>query len=210
MERARKGSLLLQDLASIQPGYPFRGKLPLQERGNTFVVQYRHLVLGQPLTDKLGATLDRVTLPGRKRPDYLWPGDIIFMAKGTRNDAALVAELPHNTVCTPNFYHIRLKPDAYNLMPEFLAWQLNHVDAQRYFAACSQGSVAPSITKSQLGSLPIVVPSIERQKRMVKLADAATREMQLYQQLIENRQRMVDAVGQQLLRPDTTTENRYE
>ncbi|MGP8288785.1 restriction endonuclease subunit S [Vreelandella zhanjiangensis] len=196
---------LLQSIAAIQPGYPFRGKLELDSNGDAFVVQYRHLVVGETLIDKQGKTLDRVTLPGRKRPEYLCPGDILFMAKGTRNGAAVIRELPHNTVCTPNFYHIRLTPSACNVIPEFLAWQLNHVDAQRYFAMCSQGSAAPSITKSQLGNLPIVVPPIEQQTLMVKLADAATREQQLLNQLIENRQRMIDAAGHQLLRPDTTT-----
>jgi len=206
MTKFAKHQLPLRSLAAIHPGYPFRGKMPVDKDGNAFVVQFRHLVVGESLDDKDGKTLDRVTLPGRRRPDFLWPGDILFMARGTRNDAAVVKALPHNTVCTPNFFHLRLKPEAFRLMPEFLAWQLNHVDAQRYFAMCSQGSAAPSVTKTQLGSLPIVVPSIERQKRMVKLADAATREMQLYQKLIDNRQRMIDAVGQQLLRPDTTTE----
>jgi hypothetical protein len=205
MNHQPKRRCLLQSIAAIQPGYPFRGKLELDSNGDAFVVQYRHLVLGESLNDKQGKTLDRVTLPGRKRPEYLCPGDILFMAKGTRNDAAVVRELPHNTVCTPNFYHIRLTPSACNVMPEFLAWQLNHVDAQRYFAMCSQGSAAPSITKSQLGNLPIVVPLIEQQALMVKLADAATREQQLVNQLIENRQRMVDAAGHQLLRPNMTT-----
>jgi len=205
MNHQPKRRCFLQSIAAIQPGYPFRGKLELDSNGDAFVVQYRHLVLGESLNDKQGKTLDRVTLPGRKRPEYLCPGDILFMAKGTRNDAAVVRELPHNTVCTPNFYHIRLTPSACNVMPEFLAWQLNHVDAQRYFAMCSQGSAAPSITKSQLGNLPIVVPLIEQQALMVKLADAATREQQLVNQLIENRQRMVDAAGHQLLRPNMTT-----
>jgi restriction endonuclease S subunit len=132
------------------------------------------------------------------------------MAKGTRNDAAVIGDVPVNTVCTPNFYHIRLKPEAYRLMPEFLDWQLNYVDAQRYFAMCSQGSAAPSITKSQLGNLPVVIPSFDKQKLMVKLADAATHEQNLLIQLIENRQRMIDAVGRQLLRPDPTTGNQYE
>mgnify|MGYP003115167762 CR=1 FL=1 len=204
MKRQPKQTYLLQHIAAIQPGYPFRGKLELDSQGDAFVVQYRHLVVGEALNDQQGKTLDRVTLPGRKRPEYLCSGDILFMAKGTRNDAAVVRKLPHNTVCTPNFYHIRLTPSACNVMPEFLAWQLNHVDAQRYFAMCSQGSVATSITKSQLGNLPIVVPSIEQQTLMVKLADAATREQQLLNQLIENRQRMVDAAGRQLLRPNTT------
>tara|TARA_R110000796_G_scaffold252646_1_gene390348 strand:+ start:52335 stop:52958 length:624 start_codon:yes stop_codon:yes gene_type:complete len=205
MNHQPKRRCLLQSIAAIQPGYPFRGKLELDSQGDAFVVQYRHLVVGKTLHDPQGKTLDRVTLPGRKRPEYLCPGDILFMAKGTRNDAAVVRELPHNTVCTPNFYHIRLTPSACNVMPEFLAWQLNHVDAQRYFAMCSQGSAAPSITKSQLGNLPIVVPPIEQQTLMVKLADAAIREQQLLNQLIENRQRMIDAAGHQLLRPDTTT-----
>lgn len=205
MNEQPKLKLPLRSLATIQPGYPFRGKLPLDSRGDAFVLQYRHIVLGEALRDKQGKTLDRVKLPGRKRPTYLWPSDLVFMAKGTRNHAAVIAEVPGGTVCTPNFYHIRLKPEAFRLMPEFLAWQLNHVDAQQYFATCSQGSAAPNITKSQLGDLPIVIPSIEHQKLMVKLADAATLERQLLNQLTENRQRMIDAVARQLLRPDTTT-----
>ncbi|WP_370258771.1 hypothetical protein [Marinobacter nauticus] len=205
MSQEAKQRLLLRSLATIHPGYPFRGKLPGDKDGNAFVVQFRHLVVGEPLDDKDGQTLDRVTLPGRRRPDFLWPGDILFMARGTRNDAAVIKALPHNTVCTPNFFHLRLKPDAFRLMPEFLAWQLNQTDAQRYFAMCSQGSAAPSVTKTQLGDLPVVVPPIEQQKLMIKLADAARREQALLEQLIENRQRMTDAVARHILRPDTTT-----
>jgi len=207
MSEQTKQKLPLRSLAIIQPGYPFRGKLPIDGNGDAYAVQFRHIVLGEPLSDKHGKTLDRVKLPGRKRPNYLWPSDLVFMAKGTRNHAAVIGGLPQNTVCTPNFYHLRLHPDADNLIPEFLAWQLNHVDAQRYFATCSQGSAASSITKAQLGDLPIVIPPIEQQKFMVKLADAATRERQLLNQLIENRQLMINAVARQLLRLDPTTGN---
>lgn len=205
MNQEPKHQRPLRSLATIHPGYPFRGKLPVDKDGNAFVVQFRHLVVGEPVDDKDGTTLDRVTLPGRRRPDYLWPGDILFMARGTRNDAAVVGALPSNTVCTPNFFHLRLKPEAFRLMPEFLAWQLNQTDAQRYFAMCSQGSAAPSVTKTQLGDLPVVVPPIEQQKLMMKLVGAAQQEQALLEQLIENRQRMTDAVAQQILRPDTTT-----
>ena len=210
MSEPAKHQLPLRSLATIQPGYPFRGKLPVDKDGNAYVVQFRHLVVGEALDDKDGQTLDRVTLPGRRRPDYLWPGDILFMARGTRNDAAVVRALPHNTVCTPNFFHLRLKPEAFSLMPEFLAWQLNHVDAQRYFAMCSQGSAAPSVTKTQLGDLPVVVPSLKQQKLMMKLVGAARQEQALLEQLIENRHRMTNAVARQILRPDTTTGKRYE
>ena len=195
----------LHKLADIQPGYPFRGKLPLDKAGDAFVVQYRHVIVGDALNDQDGNTLDRVALPGRKQPDYLKPGDIIFMAKGSRNNSVMVGDLPENTVCTPNFYRIRLGSESVNLLPEFLSWQLNHGEAQRYFVMCSQGTLAPSITKTQLADLPVVIPSMEQQRLMVELAGAANREKQLLTRLIENRQHMIEAVGHQLLRPEIST-----
>jgi hypothetical protein len=56
-----------------------------------------------------------------------------------------------------------------------------------------------------LGDLPVVVPPIEQQKLMMKLVGAAQQEQALLEQLIENRQRMTDAVARHILRPDTTT-----
>ena len=197
----------LGDLATIWPGYPFRGKLPLDDKGDAYVVQFRHVVVGEPLNDQGGKTLDRVRLTGRKRPNYLRPGDVIFMAKGAHNKAVLIGDVPDNTVCAPNFYHIRLSPEVHALMPAFLAWQLNHADAQRCFANCAQGSVAPSITKLHLASLIVAIPPIEKQKLLVKLAGAAVREQRLLNQLIDNRQRMVDALGRQLLRPAQAIRN---
>ena len=86
-------------------------------------------------------------------------------------------------------------------------WQLNHPDAQRYLSTCSQDTAAPSITKSQLAGLPITIPPIEKQKLMVKLATAAHHEQLLLNQLIDNRRRMMDALGRQLLRSDQTLRN---
>jgi len=206
MIRSTNVTQVLRSLAYIHPGYPFRGKLPLNAQGDVFVVQFRHIVVGERLDDAKGIILDRATLTGRKQPTFLTSGDVIFMAKGVRNDAALIGNVPPNTVCTPNFYHIQLKSEADNLIPEFLTWQINHLDAQRYFAVCSQGSAASSITKSQLENLPITIPPIEQQRLMVNLADAATREQQLLNKLIENRQRMIDAAGQHILHPYETTE----
>lgn len=198
----------LQEVAEIRPGYPFRGKLPLSEKGEAFVVQFRHIVVGDSLRDEAGLDLDRAHLTGRKKPNFLRSGDVLFMAKGTRNFATTVVTVPDTTVCTPNFYHLRIRSRASLLEPEFLAWQLNHWDAQRYFAACSQGSVAPSVTKSQLGHLPIVIPALKQQKRIANLARAAIREEQLLSKLIDNRRRMVAAAGHQILHSTNDLEER--
>lgn len=210
MSASPKQRLPLHNLVIIHPGYPFRGRLPVKRGGNAFVVQFRHLVAGELLDDKDGENLDVVTLPGRRQPNYLQPGDILFMARGTRNDAAVVRALPRNTVCTPNFFHLRIKSEVNNLLPEFLAWQLNHLNAQRYFSMCSQGSATPSVNKAQLGDLSVVVPPLEQQKLLVGLVEAAKRERVLLEQLIENRQRMTDAIAQRILHPDMTTGKQHE
>lgn len=189
----------LRDLVDIHPGYPFRGKLPLNIDGDARVVQFRHIKPGQPLSDPDGSVLDRVGLPGRKKPNYLCPGDVLFMAKGPRNYAVTVGEVPENTVCTPNFFHLRLKAGRHNLLAEFLAWQLNHMDAQKYFAICSQGSVAPSVAKGQLGHLPISVPPMDQQNYMIGLVRAAVQEEEVLSKLIDNRHRMINTVGHQIL-----------
>tara|TARA_R110002110_G_scaffold415697_2_gene653870 strand:+ start:35786 stop:36376 length:591 start_codon:yes stop_codon:yes gene_type:complete len=191
----------LQELVDIQAGYPFRGRLPLSASGDAWVVQFRHIVVGARLNDSAGAGLDRAQLTGRKRPNFLQPGDVLFMAKGTRNDAAAVGDVPANTVCTPNFYHLRLKPGVRDITPDFLAWQLNHRQAQQYFAACCQGSVALSITKSQLARLPVGIPALDTQRQIAKLASAAFEEEQLLYKLIHNRKRQLTALGDRLLNP---------
>lgn len=207
MSQSAISSHTLSQLADIEPGYPFRGKLPVSDDGDAFAVQFRHIVTGEPLDATEGEGLDRVSLPGRREPTYLQQGDVLFMAKGPRHDAALIGRVPPNTVCTPNFYHVRLKSGVEAITPAFLAWQLNHRDAQRYFAMCAEGSVAPSIRKSQLASVPIHLPPLEQQRRMVDLAAAAADERRLLTRLIDNRQRMIDAAGQQLLHSDIATES---
>ena len=199
MHKRYQKRIPLQEVAEIWPGYPFRGKLPVSEKGDAFVVQFRHIIAGERLQNSAGDDLDRVDLTGRKKANFLQAGDVLFMAKGTRNDAAVICDIPGNTVCTPNFYHLRLKQAQGVMNPDFLAWQLNHHDAQRYFSACSQGSVAPSITRQQLEELPILVPPLDQQTKLVNLAKAAFREEQLLTQLIDNRRRMVAAAGHKIL-----------
>ncbi|WP_154045158.1 hypothetical protein [Vreelandella subglaciescola] len=61
------------------------------------MVQLLHVVPGEPLAAPHGEGLDQVNLPGLRRPTYLQPGDIRFMAKWLRHDAALVGRVPPNT-----------------------------------------------------------------------------------------------------------------
>lgn len=196
-------SVTLSQLADIKPGYPFRGAIKPDPSGDTHVVQARHIT---PETGLNVASpydpLDRVQLTGRRKPDFLQPGDILFLARGSRNLAACIqADIPKRTVCTPHFFLLRLKKPALALVdPDFLAWQIiNHTEAQIHFARGSQGSALPNVSKSELMTLPIALPSMEKQRLMAKLYQASLSQASVLQQLIDNLHKQVQAVGQDML-----------
>jgi restriction endonuclease S subunit len=84
-------------------------------------------------------------------------------------------------------------------LPEFLAWQMNLPHAQRYFAQSATGSYITSIRRQVLETLPLLIPSLDRQRLLVSLAKAARREKLLIEKLMENRQRELDLVARKLL-----------
>jgi hypothetical protein len=66
--------------------------------------------------------LVRTELQGRKDPDWLRTGDILFAARGNRNFAVCVGEPPLKAVCSPHFFLVRVNRDS-AATPEFLAWR---------------------------------------------------------------------------------------
>ncbi len=188
----------LKTLVDILPPYPFRGGIEVSEDGDTYLVQIRH---ADEHAGALVGVLDRVMLPGKREPDYLENGDVLFVAKGPRNFAVHLQDIPPATVCSPHFFHLKVPGgEQARILPEFLVWQINQSAAQIYLARCGQGSVSPNITRSQLEDLPVVVPPLAAQARFVVLLQAARKEERVLQALIENRRQMVQGIGQQILK----------
>lgn len=187
----------LKTLVEVLPPYPFRGGIEVSDDGDTYLVQIRH---ADEHARALVGTLDRVMLPGKREPDYLENGDVLFVAKGPRNFAVHIHDIPLASVCSQHFFHLKVPGgrDA-RILPEFLAWQINQSAVQTYLARCGQGSVVPSITRQQIEEMPVVVPPLEVQARFVVLLQAARKEEQVLQALIENRRQMLQGIGQQIL-----------
>ena len=92
---------ILCEVADVFSGYPFRGTIPADENGDVHVVQVRDTrATGEVLQDEMV----KVILPGKKAPNMLRSGDVLFVAKGVKHFAALVEDLPVNTVCSPHFF----------------------------------------------------------------------------------------------------------
>ncbi|UZE97631.1 restriction endonuclease subunit S [Alkalimarinus alittae] len=187
----------LCEIAEIRPGHPFRGTIAPVVDSNTYVVQVRDTdTSGEIRTDEMITT----ELTGRKQPDWLQQGDILFVAKGAKHFAACVKQLPVQTVCSPHFFIVRIKTEnTATVLPEFISWQLNQIPAQRYFKTTAEGSMYVSIRRQVLEDVPITLPSIEKQAQLVALHASAVKEQKMLQKLITNRQQLLDAIALDIL-----------
>lgn len=187
----------LSDLVELRAGHPFRGSVPEAADGNAYALQMRDV---SPEAGVAWGGLVRTELDTRKIPDWLQRGDVIFVARGMRNYALCIDKVPLPTVCSQYFFLLRLKssPLMPVLLPEFLAWQINRAPAQRYLTKNAEGSDQLSIRRGVLEDLPLVVPPIEQQHRIVALANDARRERQLLEQLILNGEKQLDALAYEM------------
>lgn len=191
---------ILELVAEIRAGHPFRGAIEESRQGNGYVIQVRDQDEDGQVVWK---SLVKAEVAGRKEPEWLSPGDIIFAARGIRNLATAITEnelesLEYPVVCSPHYFQIRIKQEV-ELLPEFFAWQLNQSIAQRYFQQSAEGSAQVSIRRAVLEQTPITIPCIEVQQRVLKLSQQAAREEKIYQQLIELRRQEMSAIAKQIL-----------
>ena len=190
------------EMASLQAGYPFRGAIEESRDGDVLVVQMKDV---DPAAGVDWSGAIRTSLGGRKHPDWLRAGDLLFVAKGARFYAVCVDEPPVPAVCAPAFFHLRVKAPA-ALVPAFLAWQINQPPFQRQLQQAAEGSGQLSIRRPVLEALTLQVPSMQRQRGIVALADLARRERRALHQLIRNREQQLHALAEGLsraTRPDT-------
>jgi hypothetical protein len=184
----------LKDVAEVTAGYPIRGSVSDMPSGDVAVVQLKN-VTSDTAVD--WSSVIRTRLEGRRDPDWLKPGDVIFSARGYRNVAALIESPPARAVCSPHFFLLRVKRTG-SVLPEFIAWQINQPDAQRYLAQSAEGSNIPSIRRQVLEQMPVRLPSMERQRTLARLGQTARREKELLERLIKNRERELDLVARDL------------
>ncbi|WP_042149521.1 MULTISPECIES: restriction endonuclease subunit S [unclassified Pseudoalteromonas] len=184
----------LSDIAIVKAGHPFRGKIPEEFEGNAYVVQIRDI-------DNDGIIhwhqLIRTNITGRKIPDWLKKGDVLFAARGARNAAAFVGNIDRPTLCAPHYFLIKVTDKS--VLPEFIAWQLNQDGAQRYFANSAEGSAQTSIRRAVLEATPLVIPNIEKQNIIVEFDNKVKQEKHLLNALIDNRSKQMQGIAKELL-----------
>lgn len=187
----------LKELVEVRAGHPFRGSVPVHDRGLARVVQLRDV---SPEGQVGWTGLVRTDLQGHKAPDWLRDGDVLFAGRGGRAYALCLSQVPELTVCAQYFFVLRCRPSA-AVLPDYLAWHINRAPSQRYLLSNAEGSDQLNIRRAVLEDLPVAVPDLARQRLIVELAQAAAEERLRLQALIHNREQELDTLAQQLLAP---------
>tara|TARA_B100001094_G_scaffold56583_1_gene52075 strand:+ start:3513 stop:4100 length:588 start_codon:yes stop_codon:yes gene_type:complete len=189
--------MILSDIAHIKPGYPFRRKIVVDPDATTRVIQLRDL---NPQGVLNYYRISRAHLTGKKKPDWVETGDLLFVAKGQRNIAVCIAQVLMHTVCAPQFFHIQFKSECCDTVdPMFITWQLNQPPCQNYFLKNSEGSSQTHIRKPILAQAPIILPDIEQQKAITRLYLSTLEEAKIVHDILENRRQQMHIIAAELM-----------
>jgi len=176
----------------VKAGHPFRGAIPEVRGGSVRAVQMKDI---DPIAGVDWGGVIHTRLGGRLQADWLASDDLLFVSRGTRFYATCLDAPPGPAVCGPHLFHLRVKPGR-QVLPAFVAWQINQPPFQRELQRAAEGSSQLSVRRPVLESLPIGIPSLADQQRIVELARLAQRERLLQARLIRNRERQFESIAE--------------
>lgn len=192
----------LKDICTISSGYSFRGRIADNEDGPYRVVQLSHVDWEAERIDWEGLPRVGGIEPGTHH--LLRPGDILFAAKGSPHRALCLTE-GEDAVAASTFFVLRVQRD--DVLPAFVAWFLNTEPARAHLRGCSRGTSIRSVSKSCLGALPVPLPFLEQQHRIVQAVRLARQERALTGQLLAHRARLLEAACLRAASPHHETTN---
>ena len=181
--------MILANIAEILVGYQSRARIASIPGGT------HKLILGRDFVAKGILDMDTLlTFTPDRVPDrgIIESGDILFQARGREHYAHCVENLQSNILASSTFYSIRV--DQGIVVPQYLAWWINQLPAQRYLTEASQFASISLVTKSVLSSLEVEVPSIKTQKLICKTNMLVQKEAMFRNKIAERRIQLADAL----------------
>lgn len=147
--------------------------------GQVYYIQARDITAKHEFAKSIEPLL---TADGRIDKHFLQAGDILIAAKGRDHYAIEYKGYPSPAVASSIFIVVRIK-EKEKLSPSFLQWYVNLSMTQKILTGGAQGSVVPVISKADLESLVIDVPSMEKQSYILKIYELRQHEEELIAQI---------------------------
>jgi len=180
----------IKNIANVQVGYSFRSRLEVSKGGGIAVIQMKDLLDNNTVgcDELIMIDMDKV-----KDHHLVRKGDLVFRSRGLVSNAAILLENPGMAVVAAPLLRIRVtKPDR--VLPEYLNWYLSQREAQIFLTSRAIGTTQKMISKEVLEDLRVVLPPMEKQKKIVELASLAAREQTLSSLLAAKRKQYISMV----------------
>jgi restriction endonuclease S subunit len=118
----------------------------------------------------------------------LQTNDVILAGKGQRIFAWAYNDTIGKAVPSSLFYILRANVEY--ILAEYLAYYLNSEKMQFELKSIGAGATITSIPKKELENLSLVIPSIDEQKRIIKLGNLLDKDVELTAKLLENKKNL--------------------
>ena len=186
-----KTTVPLGDIADINIGYPFRSGVSDNPSGTVSVVQMRDVL--PPATIDWHKTA-RVLMEKNMEQYLLQDDDILFVMRGGVYRAICTGIVPFHAMPSPHFFRVRLLENQ-AIEPTFLAWQLNQPPAQRHYSSIEAGSVQKSLRLADFAELPIMLPPLDRQHKILQAVNCIYKDIASLQAGIKNRETLLTGIA---------------
>jgi restriction endonuclease S subunit len=177
---------LLRDLVTIRSGRLFRGKIDPDPTGHYQVIQIGDIDVDRKLSYQ---DLTRISMPDIKPSQLVQKGDVLFISRGMRKHAVAITRELDNVITTSQIFILR---PYERLLPEYLAWYLNQLPAQRYLEEHSSGTNVSLINMDAFGKLPVRTPKLEIQQKIVQIYELSVRERELAELILQKRCALIE------------------
>lgn len=175
----------LADIAEIRFGVNARS---MDEQGVPFITA-RNFSRDGRFSEKKVFRIDNRLV---KKRDFLKNGEVLFMGKGYRNFSTVWKGWMDHAVASATFFILR--PDKEKINSNYLAWYLTSDLSKRYFNRDLKVSTINIINRSRLEKLPVVVPPLEEQEKIVRIFETWQKEKQLINRWTERMELMVNSI----------------
>ena len=185
----------IADCADLLPGYALKARAEHEPGGTHQVILGKHLSVGPSYHYSPEHEL-RITPKGSVDKYRVRIGDVLFVSRGSRNHATMVASIPDATVASAIFYILRPHD---SIAPGYLAWCLNQAPIQAQIGQVRTSAGTPIVQRKVFANITIPIPSLDKQRQLATLGDLMAQEQSIRQQLVEETNKLHRALGQQLL-----------
>lgn len=189
---------LLQNLAEIRVGLTLRGRdssLPGSDGG-------LHLLRISDISEQ-GQVHIKELHPVKEEPAglskfLLKANDVVIANRGKRITAALI---PEGLEAIASSQLFRLRVNSPDILPAYLHWFINHPRTQAFFLSRTRGSYVKTLSIRYVRELPVSVPPLADQEKIVTIANLATQEQELTERILHLRRLHLDAALSHHLKP---------